>query len=107
MTRLLSAFPRETLETRTMGAFAGTFERASFPACRRAGAWMGLAFYAALKHRRRVAIANLQTSLNVSEVRANHLARKSAQNFAMTFCEFLRLRTATEREIRNNVPKPA
>ena len=88
------------LETRLIEAFGATFERAPWPVCRRSGAWIGRLFYAALRKRRQIAIDNIRMALGVSEARANQLARRSIQNFGITFCEFLRLRVATEAEIR-------
>ncbi len=98
--------PRD-FRARTLGEVAlvrgigGTMERASFDACRRAGAWLGLALFGALKHRRGVAIDNIQRAFpSVSRARASQMARRSSQNFAMTFCEFLHLRAASKSEIR-------
>ncbi len=96
------------LRVRTLGEVAlvrgigGAMERASFDACRRAGMWLGLALFGALKHRRGVAIENIGRAFpGVNRVRAIQMARRSSQNFAMTFCEFLHLRAASKSEVRS------
>jgi len=91
---------REKLEVRSMRAVAGAMERASWRTCRNTGAWLGLLFFHALKKRRGIAIDNIRQALGVSEAEAQRLARRSCQNFAMTFCEFLHLRAASADEVR-------
>jgi KDO2-lipid IV(A) lauroyltransferase len=89
-------------ETLLMRAFGSAFERASWGACRYAGAWLGMAFWGALKRRRGIAIRNVQLAFpGMSEAAAQRVARRSVQNFAMTFCEFLHLRTASPEEVRS------
>lgn len=91
---------REVLEVRTMRGVAGAMERATWRTCRTTGAWLGLLFFHALKKRRGIAIDNIRHALGVSEAEAQRLARRSCQNFAMTFCEFLHMRTASADEVR-------
>jgi KDO2-lipid IV(A) lauroyltransferase len=92
---------REGLETRAMRLIGGTMERASWDTCRRTGAWMGLVLFHALKQRKAVAVDNIGLAFpDISEAAARQMARRSAQNFAMTFCEFLHMRTASPESIR-------
>lgn len=91
---------RETLEVRALRGVAGSMERASWRTCRHTGAWLGLMFYHALKKRRGIAIDNIRQALGVSEAEAQRLTRRSFQNFAMTFCEFMHLRAATAEDVR-------
>src|SRR5690606_23715068 len=52
------------------------------------------------RHRHEVAVGNLQIAFpRLSRAACQRLARRAAQNFAMTFCEFLHLRTASPQEI--------
>ncbi len=89
-------------QARLMSVVGQTMERASWAGCRRAGAWFGLAFFHAARHRRVIAIGNLQAAFpQLSEAGAARIARRAAQNFGMTFCEFLHLRTASAQEIRD------
>jgi KDO2-lipid IV(A) lauroyltransferase len=93
---------RETLEASTMNAVAGVMERASWAGCRSVGARLGLLFFHALRKRRGTAIGNIQRAFpSMSEVEAREIARRSCQNFAMTFCEFLHLRTASFDEVQS------
>ncbi|HEX8552322.1 MAG TPA: lysophospholipid acyltransferase family protein [Abditibacteriaceae bacterium] len=91
---------REGLEVRAMSAVAGAMERASWRTCRTTGTWLGLLFFHALKKRRSIAIDNIRQALGVSEIEATRLTRRSYQNFAMTFCEFLHMRAASAAEVR-------
>ena len=92
---------RTSAETAAIRSVGAAMERASWDGCRRAGAWLGLALFGALKQRRGIAISNLQLAFpHLSRAAANQIARRSAQNFAMTFCEFLHLRIASPEEIR-------
>ncbi len=91
---------RSRAETALIRSFGATFERASWEACRYAGAWLGLAFYGALKKRRRMATDNVRLAFpHLSEAAAQRLARRSMQNSAMTFCEFLHQRAASRDEL--------
>lgn len=92
---------RDALETRLMRLVGATMERASWDACRYSGARLGLLFFAALKRRREVATGNVLLAFpHMSQAAARQMARRSAQNFAMTFCEFLHLRAASRSEVR-------
>lgn len=94
-------FNRDALEVKLMRLFGGAMERASWDTCRRSGAWMGLLFFKAIKGRREVAVNNVRLAFpDMSEVAAQRMARRSAQNFAMMFCEFMHLRTASAAEVR-------
>jgi KDO2-lipid IV(A) lauroyltransferase len=76
-------------------------ERASWRQCRHMGAWLGILFHNALPMRRRISLRNLQLAFpDLSALQANRLARRASQNAAMTFCEFLHLRAASEAELR-------
>ena len=83
-----------------MGAVGRVFETLSFDACRYAGAWLGLALYAALGKRRGIAVNNVRLALGVSPARANQIARRAVTNFGMTFAEFMHLRVASREEVR-------
>ena len=92
---------REALETRAMNSVGGAMERASWDACRRTGAWMGLLLFSAFRARRAIGIANVQLAFPyLSETQARRIVRRSYQNFAMMFCEFLHLRVAPLAQIR-------
>jgi KDO2-lipid IV(A) lauroyltransferase len=89
----------ETLLIRRLGA---ALERAPWSTCRRVGSWFGLAFFHASRRRHSIATRNLRLVFpGMSEAEARQIARRSAQNFGMSFCEFLHLRTASEQEIRD------
>jgi KDO2-lipid IV(A) lauroyltransferase len=76
-------------------------ERASWQQCRHMGAWLGILFHNALPSRRLVSIRNLRLAFpDLSALQANRVARRASQNAAMTFCEFLHLRAASEAELR-------
>lgn len=95
---------REQGEVALMRMMATPMERASWEGCRRTGAWLGLLLFHALKRRQQVAIDNIQLAFpEVSDRRARQIARNSAQNFGMTFCEFLHLNVATPQSIRDYV----
>jgi KDO2-lipid IV(A) lauroyltransferase len=86
---------------RFIRSLGGAMERASWTQCRYTGAWLGLLFWHSVRHRHDVATGNLQRVFpGTSRAACHRLARRSAQNFAMTLCEFLHLRTATPQEIR-------
>ncbi len=88
-------------EAKLMRAAGAACERASFRQCRHAGMWLGLLFHHALPSRRKISIGNLRLAFpGLGLVQANRLARRVSQNAAMTFCEFLHLRAANKKEIR-------
>jgi KDO2-lipid IV(A) lauroyltransferase len=90
------------LEARLMNSFSALCERSSWEQCRLLGSWLGLLFHGALPSRRRVSTRNLQLAFqNLSATQANYLARRASQNACMTFCEFMRMGSATEAEIRS------
>jgi KDO2-lipid IV(A) lauroyltransferase len=94
-------YKREILETKLINLVAGGIERTSWDTCRHVGSYLGLLMFAALIRRRAVATANIRLAFpELSEAAARQIARRSAQNFGMTFCEFMRLRVATPEEIR-------
>ncbi|WP_430996811.1 lysophospholipid acyltransferase family protein, partial [Klebsiella pneumoniae] len=90
---------RANFECRVMRAVAGRFEKASWDQCRRFGSRLGLAVYGGGRKRRELAIGNIQMALGVSRDEANRIARRSAQNWGMTTCEFLHLPAASREEI--------
>jgi KDO2-lipid IV(A) lauroyltransferase len=94
---------RGALERRVSGALGGAIERASWATCRRLGSHLGLLFFAAGKKRRELAISNLQMALGMSRAQAMRAARRSAQNWGMTTCEFLHIPGASPQEIRDYV----
>lgn len=88
-------------EARAMQRVSAVCERASWQQCRYLGAWLGTLFHIALPARRRVSTRNLRLAFpGLSQAQANRLARRASQNAAITFCEFLHLRAASEKEIR-------
>jgi len=92
---------REQLETRAMRSISATMERASWDSCRRTGAWMGLSLFGTFRKRREIAVGNVRLAFpDLSEARARRIVRRSYQNFAMMFCEFLHLRAATPESVR-------
>src|SRR5690606_21504743 len=92
---------RAATEVRLMRLFGGAMERASWTTCRHAGAWLGLLFWHAARQRSEIATENVRLAFpDLGAAACRRLARRSAQNFAMTFCEFLHLRTASPEEIR-------
>ncbi|MDQ3812341.1 MAG: lysophospholipid acyltransferase family protein [Armatimonadota bacterium] len=95
---------RQALEARLVQLFTSKLERGSWETCRRTGARLGLLFFYGVRRRREIALANINLVFpGVSKVRAQQIARRSVQNFGMTFCELMRLRTATDREIQDYV----
>jgi KDO2-lipid IV(A) lauroyltransferase len=96
--------PKNTLhaaEAKLMGAAGAACERASFRECRHAGMWLGLLFHHALPSRRKISRDNLRLAFpRLNEKQADRIARRVSQNAAMTFCEFLHLRAASENELR-------
>ena len=94
---------RGAVERRVAGALGTTLERTSWAGCRRLGSAVGLTFFAAGKKRRELAISNLQMALGMNRANALRTARRSAQNWGMTTCEFLHLPAASDQEIRDYV----
>ncbi len=94
---------RGAFERRLVQTVGTTFERASWDACRRLGACLGLAYFAAGWRRRELAVANVQMALGLNRARALRVARRSAQNWGMTTCEFLHLPGASAQQIRDYV----
>lgn len=82
-----------------MGIVAHRLESMSWQSCRRVGSLVGLAFYKIGRRRRELAISNICKALGVSRPQAMHIARRSAQNWGMTTCEFLHQRGASPQEI--------
>ncbi len=63
---------------------------------------MGLAFFYGMKRRRRIALDNLHLALpQLGEKRIRQIARRSVQNFGMSFCEFMHMQKASPAEIRD------
>jgi KDO2-lipid IV(A) lauroyltransferase len=95
---------REHGEVALMRMLTAPMERASWQGCRRTGAWLGLLLFHALKRRQLIAINNVRLAFpELSALRARQIARNSAQNFGMTFCEFLHLNVASPQSIRDYV----
>jgi len=87
---------RGVLEASIIARLGHAMERAPLATCRLTGSWMGLAFFYGSRHRRAIATANLRLALpGLSQARVQRIAMRSAQNFGMSFCEFLHLRTAS------------
>lgn len=94
--------PRQALERHLIERMGAALEMAPWVTCRRVGSWMGLAFFYGLRRRRTIAIKNLRMALpHLSERQVKQIARRSAQNFGMSFCEFLHLQKASAAEIRD------
>jgi len=96
--KVLSPF-RTSLESRVMRSVGSTLERAAWKTCRRIGSQLGLAFFAAGRKRRELAISNVQMALGLNREQAIRVARRSCQNWGMTTCELLHLPGASKAEI--------
>ncbi|MDQ3813818.1 MAG: lysophospholipid acyltransferase family protein [Armatimonadota bacterium] len=95
---------RRGIEARLFKSMAGTMERMSWEGCRRTGSLVGLVYFKGVRWRREATLANVQLAFpGIGEKRARQIARRAAQNFCMTMCEFMHLRTASAREIRDYV----
>lgn len=93
---------RRALERRLIQKLGTSLTAAPWITCRRVGSWMGLAFFYGLKRRRRIALDNLNLAFpHLGERRIQQIARRSAQNFGMSFCEFMHLQKASPSEIRD------
>lgn len=93
---------RHALEKQLIERMGASLAAAPWITCRRVGSWMGLAFFYGLKRRRLIALENLNLALpHLSERRRQQIARRSVQNFGMSFCEFMHLQAASPQEIRD------
>ena len=91
---------RTAIEGRVIRRLGTALELAPWSVCRRVGSVFGLAFFYSSKRRRTIATSNLHLVYpHLTEAAVQRLARRSAQNFGMSFCEFLHLRTASPQEI--------
>ncbi len=92
---------RRALEKRLIQRMGDALSSAPWITCRRVGSLMGLAFFYGLKRRRTIALENLSLALpHLSQRRRQQIARRSVQNFGMSFCEFMHLQAASPAEIR-------
>jgi Kdo2-lipid IVA lauroyltransferase/acyltransferase len=90
-----------SIEARLMHSFGGICERGSWAQCRYLGAWLGLLFYGALPKRRRISQANLHLAFpHLPAGKVKYYARRASQNAAITFCEFLHMKTAKASDLR-------
>ncbi len=94
---------RTYIEQSVARAVGTAMERASWADCRRLGSLLGLAYFSLGLKRRERAIRNVQLALGFNPVQATRIARRSAQNWGMTTCEFLHLRGASPCEIRDYI----
>jgi len=92
---------RQNTETKALQLFARGAETSSWDSCRVTGAWLGLFFFAAFRKRRAIATNNVRLAFpELGESAARQIARRSAQNFGMTACEFMHLRIASPEDVR-------
>ena len=98
-----SLTPRAAFEKRIMNVVSHRLESASWQTCRQIGALIGLAFFKIGRRRSELAINNAIKALGVSRAQASRIARRSAQNWGMTTCEFLHQRAASPQELRDYV----
>ena len=94
---------RGALEARISGALGSSLERASWAQCRHLGHLLGLTFFAVAKKRRDLAIDNIEQALGFSHAQSIRVARRAAQNWGMTTCEFLHSPGVSESEMRQYV----
>ncbi len=94
---------RGALEMRVASALGGALERASWAQCRQLGHLLGLTFFVVAKKRRELAIENIRHALGTNRGQSLHIARRSAQNWGMTTCEFLHSPGVNEAEMRDYV----
>ena len=93
---------RRALEKRLIQRIGDSLAAAPWLTCRRVGSWMGLVFFHGFKRRRLIALENLSRALpHLSVRRRQQIARRSAQNFGMSFCEFMHLQSASPAEIHD------
>ena len=91
---------RYLVERQLFGKFANALERAPWKSCRLTGTRLGLLFFYALKKRREIAMNNVRLVFpNLSDRQIMITARNSAQNFGMSFCEFMHLPGASKADI--------
>lgn len=103
-TRLKTPSARQSaLEAGAARALSASIERASFAQCRAVGSFLGLAFFAAGHRRRALAIDNIAQALGVNRAQSIRIARRSAQNWGMTTCEFLRSPAVQPEELTDYV----
>lgn len=94
---------RGALEAGVARALSASIERASWSQCRALGSFLGLAFFAAGSKKRSLAVDNVSQALGLSRAQSLRIARRSAQNWGMTTCEFLRSPVATKEDIDDYV----
>lgn len=94
---------RGALEAAASRALSASIERASNAQCRALGSFLGLMFFAAGGKRRALAIENIRGALDLNRAQAVRVARRSAQNWGMTTCEFLRSPGAAPGELDDYV----
>lgn len=94
---------REMLERRAMNALGSKLEAMPWESCRRLGAYLGLAYFASGRRRHELAVTNVQLALGLNHAQSTRIARRAAQNWAMTLCEFLHLPGASAGELRDYV----
>ncbi len=93
---------RTRIERRVIGQLGRTLERAPWATCRKVGSFFGLAFYYGQSSRREIATSNLRLIFpELPEHEITRLARRSAQNFGMSFCEFLHMGAASTADIQS------
>lgn len=93
---------RHRIENRLIKQLGRSLEAAPWGVCRRVGSVFGLAFYYGQTSRRAIATANLRLIFpDWPESQVQRVARRSAQNFGMSFCEFLHMGHSSPREIRD------
>jgi len=98
-----SGAARGALEAGVARALSASLERASWAQCRALGCFLGLAYFAAGSRRRALAVDNISRALDLNRAQSLRIARRSAQNWGMTTCEFLRSPSVSHREIREYV----
>ncbi len=94
---------RGALEAGAARALSASIERASWSQCRALGSFLGLAYFAAGGKRRALAVDNIVQALDLNPAQATRIARRAAQNWGMTTCEFLRSPAASPQEMRDYV----
>jgi KDO2-lipid IV(A) lauroyltransferase len=91
---------RSVVEKRIIDSLSRSMEQAPWSTCRWVGSLYGMAFYAGFKRRRVIANDNLALIYpDLPESERKRIARRSAQNFGMSFCEFLHLGGASPAEV--------
>ncbi|RYG63066.1 hypothetical protein EON80_21930 [bacterium] len=91
---------RRVVEQVIIDKLSRSMEQAPWSTCRWVGSLYGMAFFAGFGRRRFIATDNLRRVYpHLSENERIRLARRSAQNFGMSFCEFLHLGAASPAEV--------